>query len=414
MRVLVLGSGGREHAVAWKLAQSPLVDEVRVAPGNGGTAGNAALDPMEFDGVRRFCESERIDVIFVGPEGPLVGGIADYFQGSPVAVFGPGRDGARLEGSKILAKRFMQRHGVATAPFWAFEAGEDPGPLIRELDGDLVVKFDGLAAGKGVHVCSSVEDATRAVAEIRGSFGRDASFLIERRLGGMEVSIIGITDGTTIRMLQPSQDHKQIYDGDLGPNTGGMGAYAPVPFCTPDVLARVDRDIVAPTLAGLRAEGIAYHGALYFGIMLAPSGPHLLEYNVRLGDPEAEVTLAPLATDFAELVMACVRGTLSQVELTFHPGSFVDVVMASRGYPGPYASGFVVDGLDGLPSGAMVFHAGTRRVGSGIVTSGGRVLNVVGSGPTLEEAIECAYRFAEGIRFENRYFRRDIGRKGLA
>jgi phosphoribosylamine--glycine ligase len=384
-----------------------------VAPGSGGTTNNVPLNPADFPAIASFCELERIDLVVVGPEGPLVEGIADYFRGSPVQVFGPDRDGARLEGSKIWAKRFMQRHGVATSQFWVFEHGEDPEGLIRELKGDLVVKFDGLAAGKGVTVCSSIDRSLEAVAGIRRSFGSDASFLIERRLRGRELSIIGITDGSSVRLLQPSQDHKRLEDGDRGPNTGGMGAYAPVPFCTQDVLAAIHRDIVGPTLEGLRRDHIAYRGAIYFGIMLTEQGPLLLEYNVRLGDPEAEVILPALATDLVELVTACVHGNLGQAEMSFHPEWFVDVVMASQGYPGSYQTGSEITGLDAATSDALVFHAGTRREGGRLLTSGGRVLNVVGRGPTLREAIAAAYDHVAGIRFSTMYFRHDIGIKGL-
>lgn len=413
MRILVLGSGGREHALSWKLAQSPLAEVVFVAPGNGGTSPNVSLDPLDFPAIGRFCAQERIDLLVVGPEAPLVRGIADFFRGSAVRVVGPGGAGARLEGSKIFAKRFMERHGVATAPFWVFDRGEDPTDLIRDLGGKAVVKYDGLAAGKGVTVCTNEAEAEAAVARLREAYGPSASFLIEPVLEGMEVSIIGFTDGETFLRLQPSQDHKRRYDGDHGPNTGGMGAYTPAAFCTPQVLDSIDRSIVTPTLEGLRREGISYHGALYFGIMLTAEGPTLLEYNVRLGDPETEAVLPALETDLVAVFCRCVEGNLAAADVRFSPDSFVDVVLVSGEYPGTCVTGVPVRGLEDLPREAIVFHAGTRRTPQGIVTAGGRVLNVVGRGSTLSEAVEAAYGLVSGITFEGCDYRRDIGRRGL-
>ncbi|MBN1425532.1 phosphoribosylamine--glycine ligase [Candidatus Fermentibacteria bacterium] len=412
MRLLVLGSGGREHVLAWKLAESPGA-EVFVAPGNGGTLHNVSLNPSDFPAVEDFCSRERIDLLVVGPEAPLTAGISDHLEGSPVRVFGPRSDGARLEGSKIWAKQFMERHGVSTARFWAFDPGDDPGPVIHALRGDLVVKLDGLAAGKGVIVCTAEDQAWKALEDFRRSFG-DAPFLIEQRLTGREASIIGITDGSTIRLLQASQDHKRAHEGERGPNTGGMGAYAPARFCDRRLMGLIHRRVIAPTLEGLRREGIPYCGAIYFGLMITPDGPFLLEYNVRFGDPEAQVILPPLAGDLAVLMAACVDGRLRETSVAFHPGCHVGVVMASKGYPGACETGFRITGLDKVPPDVRVFHAGTRRSREGVETAGGRVLTVVGHHARLEGAMAQAYRGVENIGFEGAWFRRDIGTQGRA
>ncbi len=305
----------------------------------------------------------------------------------------------------------MARQGVATAEFQVFQRPSDARAYVERLGDDLVIKYDGLAAGKGVFVCTSVPQAQAALDTLEQRYGADAACLVEQRLLGDEISILGLTDGQTIRLLQPSQDHKQLLEGDRGPNTGGMGAFCPVPAFTPAMLAAVRQQIEAPTLAGLRAEGIDYCGVIYFGIMMTAQGPQLLEYNVRLGDPETEVLLPALRSDLRELLEACADGELHRVQPVFNPGFFVDVVLASGGYPGSYPKGLEITGVEQAAEQALVFHAGTRRDGDRLLTSGGRVLNVVAQGPDLESAIQGAYAAAEQINFQGRTLRADIGRR---
>jgi len=412
MKVLVIGAGGREHAIAWKLRQSPRVDKVSVAPGNGGTSNNVELDVDDHAAVEAWCRDDDTDLVVIGPEAPLVDGLADHLRSAGIRVFGPGRDGARLEGSKVFAKEFMRDHGVATAAFRAFES---PGKARRFAEGfpaGVVVKYDGLAAGKGVFVCPSLPEALEALDEVERRYGEDATVVVEERLEGREISILGFTDGAGIRLLTPSQDHKQLLEGDRGPNTGGMGAFCPVPFYDDALAALVDEEIVAPTLRGLRAEGIDFRGVLYFGIMLTDRGPRLLEYNVRLGDPEAEVVLPALASDLTELLLACTDGGVDDLSLRFHDGAFADVVLASRGYPGDYRTGYEIKGLDTLAEDIIVFHAGTRREDGRLLTAGGRVLNIVCRGDSIEEAAGRVYEELDKVRFEGAIFRTDIGRRG--
>ena len=413
MKIAVIGSGGREHAIAWKLSQSKSVEDVYVIPGNGGTENNIALNPNDFKAVETFCRDKRIDLIFVGPEDPLANGIVDYFRDKGIKIFGPCKGAAQLEGSKIRAKRFMKKYGVATADFWMEEEGDDIEKIIQNYNGDIVIKYDGLAAGKGVFVCSSVKEAMDALNEIKKRYGESASFIVEQKISGQELSIIGFTDGRDIKLLLPSQDHKPAYDGDKGPNTGGMGAYCPVPFCNHTILEDIQKKIVAPTLKGIQAEQLDYKGVIYFGIMMAQTGPMLLEYNVRFGDPETEVILPALKSDLPELVLSCLEGTLSSFEMEFHEGYFVDVVLASGGYPGSYEKNKIIKGLDALPADALVFHAGTKKDNGKILTSGGRVLNVVGQGNDLKSAIEKAYANLEKIAFDHMFYRKDIGKKGI-
>ncbi len=408
MNVAVVGSGGREHVIAWKLSQSAMAEELFAIPGNGGTAPNVPIDPMDFPALKEFCLKQDVALLVVGPEQPLVAGVVDYFRDTEIKVLGPDRAAARLEGSKIWAKRFMLKYGVATAESWVLENG-DAEPAIQALNGNLVVKYDGLAGGKGVVVCSSKEEARAAVADLRQKHGADAPLLLEERLLGQELSVIGFTDGEHIILLLPSQDHKQAYDGDRGPNTGGMGAYCPVPFCDERVLSSIREAVVDPTLRGIRQEGLDYRGALYFGLMLTEEGPKALEYNVRLGDPEAEVILPALKSDILVLMLSCMDRTLSDFQPEFFDGFFVDVVLTSRGYPGAYEKGFEISGLDVLPDTAMAFHAGTRRKGSALLTAGGRVLNIVARGPDLKSAIGRAYEACAGIYFHGVTCRHDIG-----
>lgn len=413
MRIAVLGSGGREHAMAWKLQQEPGVEHVLVAPGNGGTRNNVALDVMDFATVRSMCWEHKIDLLMVGPEAPLASGIVDALADEKVRVFGPNQQCARLEGSKVYAKGFMDRHGVATAQSRCFRSAAEASLELPDYPGGLVLKYDGLAGGKGVYVCSGPAEGQGALLDIARRYGDNAPIVVEERLHGSEISVLGVTDGKDVRLFSSSQDHKQLLDGDRGPNTGGMGAYCPVPAVTDLMLARIQRDIVDPTMAGLQAEGMDYRGVIYFGIMMTSEGPRLLEYNVRLGDPEAEVLLPALSSGLGELALACMEGRLSSQKLEFNPGVFVDVVLASGGYPGEYETGFPIYGLDMLPRDTLVFHAGTQRqAGTDIITTdGGRVLNVVGHGETLGLAIRRAYETVGRIEFEGMTLRTDIGRR---
>lgn len=413
MNIAIIGSGGREHALAWKLEQSPFAESVYLLPGNGGTGNNVALDGSDTESLKEFCREKNITLIVVGPEVPLVNGIVDEFKHTDVLVFGPDKRAAQLEGSKIFSKKFMKKYGVETAEFKTFTLKDDPVGMIRDLEGDLVIKFDGLAAGKGVYVCSSEEEAFSAVHDIRSKYGDDAEYLIETKLNGQELSIIGITDGKNINCLLPSQDHKAALDGDKGPNTGGMGAYCPAPVATEKILNEIDEKIILPTLNGIEAEGFNYKGVIYFGILLDESGPKLLEYNVRFGDPETEVILPSLKSDLLELIMASFDGTLDEVELEFHDEYFVDVVLTSGGYPGSYEKEKIIKGLEALDKDTLCFHAGTKMDGKDLVTSGGRVLNIVCKDKDLKKAVDHCYEEIKKINFDKMTYRTDIAHKAL-
>lgn len=414
MKIAVIGSGGREHAIAWKLEQSELVKKVFVLPGNGGTKNNVKIGVDDFAGIRRFCEAEGIDLIFVGPEVPLAKGIVDYFADSSIKVFGPDAAGAQLEGSKLFAKRFMQKYGVATAEFYEFGNAEHPSRLkpedaIEKMHGKCVIKYDGLAAGKGVFVCHTVAQALQDLRELYATYGTDARFLIEECLEGDELSILAFTDGEHYQLLLPSQDHKQLLDGDKGPNTGGMGAFCPVPFYNAELKALIEDDVIIPTMKGIQAEGFNFHGIVYFGLMITNNGPKVLEYNVRLGDPETEVVLPALKSDLAALVLACFDGSLQDFAMEYNSGTFVDVVLVSGGYPKAYKKGMPICGLE--KTGELVFHAGTTLQDGNVVTSGGRVLNIVAHGETLDEAIDACYQKVHQFSFDQMFYRKDIGRR---
>ncbi len=412
MRAGIIGSGGREHALAWKLAQDLGPENVFCLPGNGGTPNSLGLNPADRPALVAACRQLGIGLLVVGPEGPLAEGIVDDLAGSGIAVLGPGRAAARLESSKVWAKQFMVRHGVATAPYSVHRAPDPADDRIRELGGRLVVKYDGLAAGKGVFVTGDEAEAAAAVAAVAERYGPGAAFIVEERLHGSELSVLAFTDGRDVALLPTSQDHKPVGDGDRGPNTGGMGAFCPVPAVDEALLGAIRREIIEPTLAGLAAEGLEYRGILYFGVMVTADGPRLLEYNVRMGDPETEAVLPALSSSLLDLILACLDGTVGRQRPAFRPGHFVDVVLASAGYPGDYGTGFPINGLDAAQEECLVFHSGTRCLPDGtVVTGGGRVLNVVGSGAGLDEAIACAYRGVERVSFEGMFCRTDIGRR---
>jgi len=428
MNVLVIGSGGREHALCWKLSQGPKLSRLYCAPGNAGIAPVARCVPICVDdlaGLRDFAKKERIDLTIVGPEAPLVLGITDYFEQHGLAIFGPCSTAAQLEGSKAFSKRFMQKYGIPTAGFSVFQ---DFGAAVTALPPvgarrasplqkyPLVVKASGLAAGKGVIICSSRAEAEKTLRNIlqERQFGEaGSSVVIEEYLEGEEASILALTDGENYFCFPASQDHKRLLDGDQGPNTGGMGAYAPAPVITLDLQACIEKEILQPTLAGLREEGSPFMGCLYLGLMITKDGPKVLEYNCRFGDPEAQAILPLFAGDLLEAIQITLDGRLGRYQPAFHPGSTVCIVLASGGYPGPCEKGKPITGLNDVPDGVVVFHAGTRLKDGEIVTDGGRVLGVTARAENLKAAVDLAYRGVEVIHFDGMTYRKDIGKKGL-
>jgi len=421
MRVLIVGSGGREHALAWKIRQSPLVDKVFCAPGNGGISQIAECVDIKADDIAAltaFASRNRIDLTVVGPEAPLSGGITDKFCANGLRVFGPSKEAARLESSKVFMKELAKKYGIPTAGFEVFTDSAAAKKYINGSKGKFVVKADGLAAGKGVVVCSSKEEGLEAVeAMMEKKIFKDAGkkVIIEECLEGEEASIIVVTDGKDAVPLASAQDHKRILDGDKGPNTGGMGAYSPAPVVSEAMMNTVMKDIIRPAIDGLNKEGIKYTGALYAGLMIDGSGPKLLEFNCRFGDPETQAILPRLKSDFVELVEASVDDEIDIVSLEWDARPCVSVVISSGGYPGEYKTGFEIDGLDALEKmkDVHVFHAGTRLSGEKTVTAGGRVLNVTALGSDIKDAIDRCYNAVNLIEFEGMHFRRDIGYRAL-
>ncbi len=410
-KTAILGSGGREHAIAWKFAQTLKWENVFTLPGNGGIPNSHSVNINDFEEIERFCIYNKIDMIFVGPEQPLAAGIVDYFKDKNIKVFGPDKQSAQLEASKIFAKQFMQKYGVATANFEIFNNTNDAKHTIAKKLGDLVIKFDGLAAGKGVFVCSTIEEANEALSELEKSYGENVSFIIEDKIKGDEISIIGFTDGKTIKLLQASQDHKQLLDSDKGPNTGGMGAYSPVDGISNELMQKIRDKIINPTLKGIQAEKMDYKGVIYFGIMVKNAEPYLLEYNVRFGDPETEVLLPALKTDLYKIADTCISGNLENINFEFEEDYFADIVLVSGGYPKAYNKNYVINGLSEISENTLIFHAGTKKEADIILTNGGRVINVVGRGKTLNKALDNAYREVNKIYFKNMFFREDIGKR---
>jgi phosphoribosylamine--glycine ligase len=418
MRILVVGSGGREHALAWKISRSPLVRALFVAPGNPGISRVATLvplDPKDVDGVARWAVENRIDLVVVGPEAPLVAGLSDRVARAGIPVFGPSAAAAEIEGSKAFAKDVMRAAGIPTAEYEAFTELAPAVAYARARGGKVVVKADGLAAGKGVVVCgdpAEAEEALRAmlVGGAHGAAGRKV--VVEERLEGPEASCIAFTDGERVRMLAAAQDHKRIFDGDLGPNTGGMGAFSPTPNVGEGLLADVERTVIVPAVREMARRGRPFRGALYAGLMLTPRGPRVLEFNARLGDPETQPILIRLRNDLVPALLAAARGDLSGVSLDFDPRAAVGVVLAAEGYPGQVASGDAIEGADGpFPEDVQVFHAGTAAADGRVVTSGGRVLTVCALGQGLDDAARRAYEAIGRIRFRGMQCRKDIGTK---
>ncbi len=422
MRVLVIGNGGREHALAWKFAQSPRVTQIWVAPGNGGSAALAKCEnlPIAADDVtalRDFALENRVDLTVVGPEAPLVAGAVDHFQAAGLAVFGPSQAAAQIEGSKAFSKAFMQRHAIPTPQAVAFDDFDEATRYLRAFDGAPVIKASGLAAGKGVILPNTRTEAAAVLQTmlLEGQFGEAGkTVLIEEKIAGPELSVLALCDGKTARVMPAAQDHKRLMDDDLGPNTGGMGAFAPSPLATPDLMAEVEAKIIRPTLVGMAAEGMPYVGVLYAGLMLTDQGPKVLEYNCRFGDPETQALMPLLASDLAEVMLACIEGRLAEVELAWRDGAAATVVMAARGYPGEIETGVPITGIDQAEAtGCQVFHAGTKQKDDRLVTNGGRVLAVTGVGASLSQAVRKAYAGVDAVHFNGAQFRKDIGRKAI-
>ncbi len=423
MKVLIIGSGGREHALAWKCTQSPRVDEVLVAPGNAGTARepkvrNVAGSSDDVEALARLARNENVALTIVGPEAPLVAGVVDRFNELGLPCFGPTAAAAQLEGSKAFTKDFLARHNIPTARYGNFTELAPALDYIRAQGAPIVIKADGLAAGKGVIVAHTLEEAEQAATDMleRGSFGEaGARIVVEEFLDGEEASFIVITDGDAILPLATSQDHKARDEGDVGPNTGGMGAYSPAPVVTNEVEARIMNMIIRPTLNGMKADGHPYLGFLYAGLMIMADGmPKVIEFNCRMGDPETQPILARLKSDLVDLCLSTLEGELRERTAVWDTRAALGVVMAAGGYPGRYAKGKVIDGLDGADSNTQkVFHAGTAVEGDDVTTSGGRVLCVVGLGETVAAAARDAYAAVDKISWEDAYVRRDIGHRAI-
>jgi phosphoribosylamine---glycine ligase len=418
MKALVVGAGGREHALCWALAASPLVERLYCAPGSDAIAREATCVPLAIDdlaGIVAFCRDEGIELVVPGPELPLVLGLVDRLEAAGIPAFGPSAAAARLEGSKAFAKEFCARHGIPTAPFRTFTAdvADAARGYVRERGAPLVVKADGLAAGKGVTVAATVHEALAALDQaFGGAFGEAGrTVVIEDCLVGEEASLFALVDGASVLEFGTAQDHKRAFEGDIGPNTGGMGAYAPAPCLTPELTLRAIAEILRPTVAGMAAEGTPYRGVLYAGLMLTESGPQLLEYNVRFGDPECQALLPRLMTDLGQLLQGAAEGVLGHMDLRWYPGHVMTVVLATRGYPGDYSRGSEIRGLDAAAGieGVNIFHAGTRIEDGRVLANGGRVLNVTASGATLDEARARAYAAIDRIDWPEGFCRRDIG-----
>jgi len=420
MNILILGAGGREHALAWKIAASPLTTKLYCAPGNAGIASEAecvGVDITDHKAVIALCKDKKIDFVVVGPEAPLCAGIADDLEAAGIKTFGPGKWAARLEGSKGFTKDLCKANNIPTAAYQRFKGAAAAKDYVRAKGAPIVVKNDGLAAGKGVVVASTVEEAEAAIDMMfDGGLGERAwEIVIEDCLAGEEASFFALCDGETAIPLASAQDHKRVGDGDTGPNTGGMGAYSPAPIMTPEMNSRVMDEIILPTVRALKAMGAPYKGVLFAGLMIAKDGPQLIEYNVRFGDPETQVLMLRLMSDFLPALMAARDGQLKNFDLRWYDDAALTVVMAAKGYPGSYDKGSVIDGLDEAAQieGVEIFHAGTKSDGTHILANGGRVLNVSARGKTVREAQTRAYAAVDRIKWPQGFCRRDIGWRAI-
>lgn len=412
----MIGSGGREHALGWKLGQSPHVDTIYFAPGNGGTENNQDLSVDQIDKLAQFAK-EKNCLTIVGPEGPLSEGIVDEFTQRRLSIFGPSKNAAQLESSKVWAKNFMKRNGIPTARFEVFDDPKKAKDYVKSVNYNLVVKADGLAAGKGVIVCSNSSEALSAIDKILvdKSFGSAGSkIILEERIDGIEASYIALSDGNTAYPMATSQDHKRIFDDDKGPNTGGMGAYSPTPVIDEKLADEIQKNVIEKTIQSMKQEGIVFKGFLYAGIMIKDGKPYVLEYNARMGDPECQPIMMRMDSDLYEYVMASITGTLSKLpKIRWKKQSAVCIVLASKGYPDSYPKNEEISGLDFSDKNSYVFHAGTKKESGKILSNGGRVLGVTALGDTLQDAIKNAYARADKISWKSKYCRTDIGKKGL-
>ncbi|WP_419871349.1 phosphoribosylamine--glycine ligase [Candidatus Pristimantibacillus sp. PTI5] len=420
MRILVVGGGGREHAIVWALKKSEKVKEIFCAPGNAGIAQLAEVVPIavsEFDELIRFAKDAAIDLVFVGPDDPLADGIVDAFEAAGIAAYGPRKNAAEIEGSKIFMKNLLKKYNIPTAKYETFTDYESASAYLREQSAPIVIKADGLAAGKGVTVAATLEEAEKALREMMVDkvFGQAGTqIVIEECLVGQEMSILAFVDGETVRAMVPAQDHKPIFDGDKGPNTGGMGTYTPLPHIDPAIIEDSIQNIIIPTAKAMVSEGRPFRGVLFAGLMITPDGPKTIEFNARMGDPETQVVLPRLQTDLIDIVLASINGNLDQLDIQWSDEAAVCVVVASEGYPASYPKGRVISGLaEAEAQGALVFHAGTAEKDGQFVTNGGRVLGIVGRGRDIAEARARAYEAVSVIDFEGKQNRTDIAAKAL-
>ncbi|MBF7081923.1 phosphoribosylamine--glycine ligase [Desulfallas sp. Bu1-1] len=420
MKVLIVGGGGREHALAWKLSRSPRVKKIFCAPGNAGIAELAECVNINAENVPAILDLARqhkFDLTVVGPEAPLVAGLVDAMEKEGFPVFGPRQRAAEIEGSKVLAKEIMQKYSIPTARHAVFEDAEAAQEYIKKTGAPCVIKADGLAAGKGVIVAEDEQTALSAVHYImkQRAFGAAGNrVVVEECLRGEEASMLAFTDGENVVPMIPAQDHKQVYDNDCGPNTGGMGAYAPAPVITPELRQEVVDKILIPTVRGLAAEDRPYRGVLYAGLMITDRGPQVLEFNARFGDPEAQPIMMMLQSDLVDVIEALLAGELNKINIGWNDGASVCVVLTSQGYPGEYRKGEIISGLDNLPENVVAFHSGTALKGNRVVTAGGRVIGITARAASIPEAIELAYQGVSKVHFNDMHYRKDIGKKALA
>jgi len=420
LKILVIGSGGREHALVWKIAQSPLVKKIYCTPGNPGIgelAENLDIPSSDLDGLLQFAKKNKIDLTVVGPEDPLVEGIVDKFEDAGLKIFGPGKEAAQLEGSKAFSKKIMQKYKIPTAAFQLFNSNIDALIYSKFIDKfPIVLKASGLAAGKGVLICNNLQEVAAGINLImkdKAFGGAGDEMIIEEFLEGEEVSIFALVDGENYKLLSTSQDHKRVFDNDEGKNTGGMGAYAPAPVATTDLMQKIEESVIKPTINAMIKEGHPYKGLLYFGLVITDDGPKVLEYNCRFGDPETEVVLPLLESDLIPLMLATIHGTIKNEIVEIKDGFAVDVVLASGGYPDAYDKGISITGLNDIDSDIIVFHAGTKMDGQNLITSGGRVLNVVGLGEDFKSTRKNVYDAIKKIQFDKIHYRKDIGFRAL-